>query len=691
MSREQITFPRYIQSGMILQQQVPFRMRGQAVPGLTLDLEIERHPASGESRTYASGQFGSVHKDSTVCDSKGQFSFTLPAFEASFNPLTITIRAVASGSASIEKPYIRIPGTPRPLPDIAVLDDILVGEVWVSGGQDNMVLPLAVSDGGEHRHLIDQNDTVRVFLQNEEGKEEDEVFSFKPLQEISNGRWTRAGRIIDLRQVSAVAAWFAHDLNRRLRVPVGIISTEVNASLIHSWIERSRLEGSEVCQNHLKRVGLQRDEERWEEEGDSARFQPSVFYNHKIAPLKGLTIRGILWYQGESDIAFPEYYRVALPLMIASWKDVFVTKANTEPTFIYSQLAPYYYASLKPEALPRFNLMLADMRTKLGVPGALIAIHDLAPDYDKLPEDWKHPLHPQQKRQVGERMANAALGLIYAQKAPPSSPELNQVKTVGNKLMLTFSHTFSNLRLRGQESTLRGFSIAGQDKRFHPAIAKLLYGVQVMVWHPDVSDPAYVQYGMRELNADANLVSEDNMAAVPFTTLQEGPMVLPDMSILSLDSLTIWAYPPDEESDPLPDTAARLSRYRVDKGSIVHYQLEKANRVEGEAATSIQYQSDSPTLRILIQDNRYPSLRPKLDLSLYQKLGIRVFNLDARQKAIRLCGQGEWLKIEPRLSWQELSFDIPADIETEQLFFELEDRLREGELVLDQMQLWYRR
>ena len=691
MSSDQISFPRYIQSGMILQRQVAFRMRGQAIAGITLDLEIERHPAGGENPGYASGQFGRVHKDSTICDEKGRFSFLLPAFEASFNPLTITVRAVANASTAAEKPYIRTPGSPRPLPNIVVLDDILVGEVWVSGGQDNMVLPLSVADGGEYRHLCDQNDSVRFFLQNEEGKEDDEPFSFLPRKTISNGRWTRAGRIIDLRQISAVAAWFAHELNRRMRVPVGIVSTEVNASLIHSWIDRDRLKQSEAVQQHLKRVGLQRNDENWEEEGDSARFQPSVFYNHKIAPLKGLSCRGFLWYQGESDIAFPEYYRVALPLLIESWKDVFVLKANTEPAFIYSLLAPYYYASLKADALPRFNLMLTEMRKKLKVPAAVIALHDLPTDYDKLPEDWKHPLHPQVKRPIGERMANAALGLVYAQKAPPTSPELNQVKKVGNKFMLTFHHTFSNLRLKGQDTTLRGFSITGEDKRFHPAMAKLLYGVQVMVWHPDVQDPAYIQYGMSELNGSANLVSEDNMAAVPFTTVPEGPVVIPDMSMLNLDDLTIWAYSPTDLPDPLPDTAAKLSRYRADKGAKVHYQIEKANRLEGEAATSIQYESDSPRFKILVQDTRYPSLRPKLDLSIYEQLSIRVFNLDARQKALRLCGQGEWKTIESGLSWQELVFEIADDFNSDALYFELEDKLREGELVLDQIQLRYSR
>lgn len=687
MSTEQIILPSYVQSGMVLQQKVPFLLEGISTPGMTLDFELQRRPPEGDSKGFHGRQLGVIHRDSTVCDDQGRFAFRLPMLETSFSPLSITIRAIMPDDHEPQA-YIRAPGKPRPLPDIVVLDDILVGEVWVSGGQDNMVLPLTAADQGNHRQLLDENDYVRFFLQNEEGKEDDESYSYTPREYLSGGRWTRAGRIIDLRKVSAVAAWFAHELNRRLRVPVGIISTEVNASLIHSWIKRETLEKSPICQNHLKRIGLDRNEESWLSLDEDARFQPSVFYNHKIAALKGLTCRGYLWYQGESDVAFPAYYREALPLMIESWKEIFVHPKGDEPAFIYTQLAPYFYASLKPDALPRFNLMLSEIRTNLNVPAALIAIHDLPLAYDKLPEDWKHPLHPQVKRPIGERMAAAALGMVYQQKAPPTSPELKQIKTVGDKLMLTFDHTFSNLRLRGQETSLRSFSIAGEDLHFQPAQARLLYGVQVMLWHPDIKKPVYAQYAMNELNHEANLVTDDSMAVLPFTTAPKGPHILPDMSILSQDSLTLWAYPQTEQYEPLPEQASMLSRYRATADAKVHYRLETANYLEGEAATAVSYQADTPSFKILIKDQRYPSLRPGLHLKSYKRLTLRVFNLDAWTKELRLSGQGEWVMIEPRLAWQELSFEIDESFEDQGFFFVLKDKRRSGELIFDQMHLW---
>ncbi len=687
MSREQIILPSYVQTGMVLQQKVPFLLEGKSIAGTTLDLELQRRPPDGEAKVFHTRQYGVIHKDSTIVDENGRFRFRLPALEMSFSPLSLTIQAIKPDDRE-EKAYIRAPGKPRPLPDLIVIDDILVGEVWVSGGQDNMVLPLSAADEGNYRHLLDQNDFVRFFMQNEEGKAEDEEFSFTPREHASGARWTRAGRIIDLRQVSAVAAWFAHDLNRRLRVPVGIVSTEVNAGLIHSWIDKESLESSEICRDHLRRIGLDRDENSWVTGGEDARFQPTVFFNHKIAPLKGLTCRGYLWYQGESDIAFPSYYKEALPLLISSWKKIFVNPKGEEPAFIYTQLAPYHYASLKADALVRFNLMLSEVRTKLGVPAALIATHDLPLVYDKLPEDWKHPLHPQVKRPIGERMAAAALGMVYQQKAPPTSPEIKQIKTVGDKLMLSFDYCFSNLRLRGQENTLRGFSIAGEDQLFHTAQARLLYGVQVMLWHPDIKKPVYAQYAMNELNQDANLITDDNMAVLPFTTLPDGPKVLPDMSILSLDSLTIWAYTPADRPEPLPEHASMLSRYRSTKNARVSYRLETANHLEGEAATSIRYQADSPVFKILIQDQRYPSLRPRFSFRPYRRLTLRVFNPDSRSKELRFCGQGEWVKVEQRLAWQILTFPIDESFNDDGFYFELKDNRREGELIFDQMQLW---
>ena len=686
MAKDQIRFPSYIRSGMILQQECEFHLRGVAVPEVTVDIELERHPAEGESRAFAGHQFGVIHRDSTVCDKEGKFSFTLPALKHSFSPMSITVRCVPKANSE-EKAYIRAPGRPRPLPELVVLDDILVGEVWVSGGQDNMVLPLAVADQGEYRSLLDKNDAVRFFLQDEEGKKEDEDYSYQAIERISNGRWTRAGQVIDLRQISAVAAWFAYDLNRRYRVPVGIVSTEANASLIHSWIDKDTLETSDVCKKHLLRIGLDRNEETWETGGDRARFQPAVFYNHKIAGLKDLTCRGFLWYQGESDVAFPDYYKEALPLMLKSWMKVFKTPKNDLPYFIYTQLAPYFYQSLKADALPKFNLMLSKLRLDLGVPSALIATHDLPLDFDKLPEDWKHPLHPQVKRPIGERMATSALGMVYRQKAPPSSPEVKQVKTVSNKLMLTFEHTFSNLRLRAQETVLRGFSIAGEDMCFHAANARLLYGIQVMLWHPDIKDPKYVQYAMRELNGDANLISEDNMSVLPFTTAPDGPVILFDPAQLNLDHLTIWAYPQLESKDPLPEQAAALSLYRAEKGVDVRYRLETANHLEGEAATAVRYKSDSPVFKILFLDTRYPSLRPKLKLSDYKRLTIRAFNMDAREKALALCGKGEFITLEAKLAWQTLSFAITKEMDGEEFFFICKDTHREGEIVFDQIEL----
>lgn len=687
MPTDQIVFPSYVQSGMILQQKTAFKLRGQATAGITIDLVIERHPAAGEKKASQHKPYGQIHQDSTVCDGEGAFIFEIPPFMASFSSLSMTVRAVAAQNSE-QKAYIRAPGKPRPLPDIVVIDDILIGEVWVSGGQDNMVLPLTAADKGDYRNLLDQNDLVRFFLQNENGKEDTAGYSYEEAKEISDGRWTRAGRIIDLRKISAVAAWFAYDLNRRLRVPVGIVSTEVAGSLIHNWIDRKTLLSSDECVKHIKRIGLYRDEESWETEGDHARYQPAVFYNHKIAPLRGLPCRGFLWYQGESDVAFPAYYREAIKLLLKSWQNVFTPVTGQTFNLIYTQLAPYYYASLRADALPKFNLMLAELRKDLPIPASLIAIQDLSLQYEQLPDDWKHPLHPQVKRPVGERMASTALGMVYQQKAPPTSPELNEVKQVGNKLMLTFHHTFSNLRLRGQETALRGFSIAGEDKKFYPAKARLLYGVQAMLWHPDLAKPLYAQYAMSELNTDANLISDDNMTVVPFTTVKEGPVMPENQQMLDLDQLTFWAYPPSKKKDPLPDQAAMLSYFRATKDAKVQYRIEMANHIEGEASVSVDYEADSPTLRVLWQDRRYPSLRPKLQLKDYKRLTIMAFNLDSRVKAIRLCGHGDWQNIEAKLSWQTLSFPIDDSLDDNEFYFELEDRKRAGKILFDQIVLW---
>ncbi|NJP39917.1 sialate O-acetylesterase [Oscillospiraceae bacterium HV4-5-C5C] len=688
LAESHIVLPSYIASDMILQQNSDLPVVGLAAPNQTVDLTLERFPAPGHLAPRLSRQFGVIHRDSQVTDERGHFRFTLPPQKGGFERYILTISTAERRKGSVPEPYVRAPGMPKPLPDMKVFDNILFGEVWISAGQDNMAMPLAFADEGQYRSVLDQNDTIRFLVQAEEGVESGQPFSYQPLEQASGARWTKPGQILDLRRISAVAAHFALRLQERLTVPVGIVSTESSGSLLHNWIDRRRLYAMPDAVNHLRKIKMYRTEADWEPTGPKARYQPFVFYNHKIAPLTGLVCRGVLWYQGESDVAFPDYYAATFPALLKSWSRVFKAAEGSKLNLIYCQLAPYFYQTLKPAALSRFNLMLAALRKTLPWPSALVSLYDISPEYHNLPDSWRHPLHPASKAPLGQRMAELSLGLCYGQSSPATSPHLSQARIVGNKFMLNFETGQQNLTIRKGDKRLKGFSLAGSDGIFRPAQARILFGVQVMVWHDDISHPCSCAYAAYDLNLDCNLVTENELPVQPFSTNGRLPLNQVWAPLLSLDTLKIWAFTGNEVR-PLPDQAGFQELLYAPASSGCRFQLDQEHFRDEVATLRIDYRSDSMRFTLL-QVNKLNSLQPPLDMTIYRWLTVYVFNPDDREKALSLSPELAETVIEARLNWQKLSLPIPASLKTVQGFPQLvlQDKLRTGTLLISQIQLW---
>ncbi|MDI9470313.1 MAG: sialate O-acetylesterase [Bacillota bacterium] len=684
-----LTLPSYYANGMVLQQQTPNRIIGLATPRVSIELTLERHPAPQQTVSSLDRRFGTIYRDTTEADRNGHFSFLLPELQASYCRYTLTLSTIGSrtGDEASPAPYVRRPGLPRPIEDLIVIDDILIGEVWVSGGQDNMALPLAFADQGQFRQLLDQNDFVRFLLHGEEGREDETDYAIKPRERLTAARWTRAGNVLDLRRISAIAAHFAQTLHQSLDVPVGIISTEVSGTLIASWISYETLAATPEAVSHLTRIRLWRTAEGLMAAGEGARFQPGVYFNARIAPLRALACRGILWYQGESDVAFPDYYQTVLPRMLEDWQRVLQPVAGQTLAFVYCQLAPYCYPTLPPETLPRFNAMLARIRAELPLEAGLVALHDQPLDYDKLPPAWSHPLHPQAKAAIGHRCARIALGLAYDWPVARSSPELASVRAVGDKLLLGFRTQGEALSVQGGGQQPRGFEIAGADGRFRPAKSRLLFGVEIMLWHPDIPQPVSCQYGCRELNFDATLVTADGLAVVPFSTQYPRIDAQPDLRWMTMDNLEQWAFERPERPRPLPDRAGLVPLFTNLTEAKVRYELDTGQRHEGEASLRIQYRADRTVFPILRYEERHLSQRPLIPWQDYRCLRLAVFNHDRQPKRLRLAGQRDWIDCEQSLSWQIIELPIAGASFQRGLILELEDRQRQGTLLLDNLEL----
>jgi sialate O-acetylesterase len=234
-------------------------------------------------------------------------------------------------------------------------------------------------------------------------------------------------------------------------------------------------------------------------------WQPSGLYNGMIAPLLNYRIKGVIWYQGESNTAKPLEYRRLLPAVIADWRG----KWNQgDFPFLYVQLANFMEAKNEPSESDWAEVREAQLKT-LAVPNtAMAVITDIG--------EW-NDVHPLNKEDVGKRLALAAQKVAYGdEKVVYSGPIYQSMKVEGNKLILTFTNIGSGLIAKG-DGELKYFSIAGADKKFVWAKAKI-EGDKVVVWNDDLTNPVAVRYAWADNPEGANLYNKEGLPASSFRT-----------------------------------------------------------------------------------------------------------------------------------------------------------------------------
>ncbi len=238
--------------------------------------------------------------------------------------------------------------------------------------------------------------------------------------------------------------------------------------------------------------------------GISFQNQPTALYNAMAAPVINYSIKGFCWYQGESNTGRSQEYTKLQPAMVADWR----TKWNQENLpFLYVQLPNFMDANYLPSESQWAEFRDAQLSC-LSVPGSAMAVAiDLG--------EW-NDLHPDRKKEVGERLALGALKLAYGEDIVYSGPIYKSSTTEGNKIILTFDHTGSGLTTNDGEE-LAYFSIAGADKKFTWAKAKI-EGDKVIVWNDEITNPLYVRYAWADNPDRANLYNKEGLPASPFRT-----------------------------------------------------------------------------------------------------------------------------------------------------------------------------
>ncbi|MDD2533798.1 MAG: hypothetical protein PHC86_03800 [Eubacteriales bacterium] len=457
--------------------------------------------------------------------------------------------------------------------------------------------------------------------------------------------WHAADQPTELLSKSALGLMFGRELILELRMPIGLIQVLLPGRKIRDW---------------------QPDNKK----GQAARL---------LDPLHHFCLRGIVWSGSQKDLG--ETTNATEIIKLAEQLRARLLPIESKPAAFLMLLHPTHFINQKnATALTMANENLSYCAHHLAAPTALVPV--------------SNTVASNHLAMIAYRLRTVCLGLLYQRKAPHSAPECESIELVGGKMMISFSHAGEGLRLTGDDTRVRGFAVCGPDRIYHEAMARVLYGVRVMVWHDAIPNPLGVTYGFSD-NHCGNVISKDQLPVVPFRSDQQP-------AVYSLPREWVHA------DDP--------SQWQVFAGQM-SISREKANKSEGEAALKITYQATAgQTITGSGQPETGPSAFtfgplidrredfPPLNLSHANQLLVDIFNPDRVEKTIKLNlyaiaapGAREYTteaqRIVPALRWQTITFDLDTlrnDLDLAQIIrlkFILTDPNNRGLIYLDNIRV----
>jgi sialate O-acetylesterase len=488
---------------MVLQQGKELAFWGTALPGEQVSISMMGKSAKSDA------------------DQSGKWKIIFPKLKASSNPMDIVVQGQ----------------------NIITIKNVLVGEVWLCSGQSNMDMTVAKEDrywcgvNNEAEEVASADyPNIRVF-----------DTDFTPSMKIETdvkGKWEVCSPLT-VGHFSAAAYFFAREISKRYKIPVGLVTTAYGASTAEAWISQSSLENHPnlkfLLDNYSKKleifyadslVTMAKYREGFRKfKGDMAALRasggdvnakvpkapknpdprvdqhnPYVLYNGMVAPLVPYTIKGALWYQGESNGSSADQYREIMEVLIADWREKW---GQGDFPFIYVQLANHQDLITLPIKEDQMVTVRNGQLQNLSFPKtAMVVAIDNAD-----PKDYGN-IHPKNKQVIGLRLALAARAIAYNEKIEYMGPIYKNVKVEGNSVKITFDHTGSGLEVKGD--TLKGFAIAGADNNWVHGVAKIVRN-KVVVFNANVQKPVAVRYGWAK-NPLCNLYNKDGLPASPFRT-----------------------------------------------------------------------------------------------------------------------------------------------------------------------------
>ena len=440
----QTTLPAFFSDGMVLQQKEEAPLWGKDKPGTQVNI------------TTSWGENGSAKTNK-----EGRWTVKIKTPGAG-GPFTLTVKGTTN----------------------LTLQDVMIGEVWVCSGQSNMQMDMKGLNNqpinhGNEEIIFSNNKNIRVF-------DTKRVPSLTPLDDVE-GKWL-SSEPATTANFSAVAYFYGKVLNKVLDVPVGLIVTCWGGSTAETWIDEHALapfKTIEIPTEIPEKVVQQ---------------SPTLLYNAMIHPFIPYKIKGVIWYQGESNSWRAEEYKKLFPVLISDWRSHW--KQGDFP-FYFVQIAPWDYKTVNSAYLREAQLYTMQ---QVGNTGMAVTM-DIG-DCDNI--------HPPEKRKVGERLAYWALAKTYGVEGfEYSGPLYKDIKkTDDGKIIVSFDHAGIGLTSNGK--ALAGFTIAGKDNIFVPAEAMINPDKTVTVWSAEVKSPEHVRYAFDNCTTGTLF----NMAGLPASSFR---------------------------------------------------------------------------------------------------------------------------------------------------------------------------
>ena len=397
----------------------------------------------------------------------------------------------------------------------AVVQNVVVGEVWIASGQSNMLWRLNQTPGNAQTIAQSANDNFRFYHSEPQVHTSPPRYDAALLQRVQEkrmyeGKWAVSSPASTPR-MSAVGYYFGQALQKELGVPVGVIHASLGGSNMLAWIPRDVVkkeypgcQGGDWVKSKFASAWVRgRAQQNVGPGGDFSLhpYAPSYLYETGLKQWEGFPVAGTIWYQGESDAEILDnaQNKKLLTDLITSWRK---SLGNPDMPFIQVQLPRINDGSKLRAYWPEFRQVQAEVAEELPGVGCVVTL-DLG--------STNSDVHPPRKLEVGERLAATALKEVYGKDIAAYGPRISGVKTSGAKVEVSFKHA-EGLKTTNGDAPV-GFEVAGVDKHFVPAEAEIK-GDKVILSADGVASPEYLRYGWAVF-MEPNLVNAAGLPAAP--------------------------------------------------------------------------------------------------------------------------------------------------------------------------------